>query len=147
MIIGNPHANCCIYLPNVPSLPTAWHWQQADAMQQLLESNTNHWRKIWVISAKILNENQDWRVFLHRSLLHQCCFYCNEATHHPTATLQFYSGQAIAERLTGESLLANLKQHIIQDSHGRWHLPYFDYRQFPNVLIDELRQQLKKCRD
>ncbi|WP_417762653.1 DUF6942 family protein [Shewanella sp.] len=144
MIIGNPHASNCVYLPHIPVVPNKWHWQQQDAMQQLLTANSNHWRKIWVISAKILDDTSDWRQFLQTCLLQQCCFYCDEPTLHSTAKLHFYSGQAIAEQMSGKSLVNNLKQRLAQDDSGHWHLPYFDYRQFPNALIESLRQRLSK---
>lgn len=139
MIVGNPQADCCIYLPNVPTMPAEWHWQQPNAIQQLIELNSNHWRKIWVISAKIIDSTGDWRACLQHDLMRLCSFYCAETAFHPSAKLQMYSGKAVAEQLSGMSLLVN-GQQLAQDNKDRWHLPYFDYRQFPNALIEEFRQ-------
>ena len=141
MILGNPQATTCVYLPHQPQLPADWHWPQPYALSALLNTNSNHWRKIWVISAKIVAEQHDWRSLMEHELLKRCCFYCDEHTLNPHATIHLFSGKAISQRFfPDDSRLVKLAaRSIYQQPQHHWHLPYFDYRQFPNVLINELR--------
>ncbi|QSX35109.1 hypothetical protein JYB87_07820 [Shewanella avicenniae] len=144
MIIGNPTAVCCVYLPHSPIIPPDWHWQQTAAMQQLLESNSNHWRKIFVISAKIFTPNlADWRGFLQQQLLQIVCFYADETILNQHASIELFSGKEIVNRLFARSpQIMDNGEKIVNLSNGQWQLPYFDYRQFPNALITEFRQCL-----
>ncbi|QWL04000.1 DUF6942 family protein [Shewanella indica] len=67
--IGNDLAKARVYLPNSPTLPLDWHWQQNDAAAALIAANSNHWRKILVICAKIFAPDDDWRSFLQQGAL------------------------------------------------------------------------------
>lgn len=144
MILGNPQANICVYLPHQPEVPENWDWQHPAALTELLACNSNHWRKIWVISAKIVTAQDDWRSLMEHELLNLCCFYCDEKVINLAAQLHLFSGKAISQRYyPANNAIANLAPRTLyQHPKDHWHLPYFDYRQFPNLLIAELTKQI-----
>ena len=51
--IGSANADIQFYLPNAPIFPENWRYGSSDAISQLIAVNTNHWRKIVTIMAKI----------------------------------------------------------------------------------------------
>ncbi|KFZ36463.1 hypothetical protein HR45_15890 [Shewanella mangrovi] len=143
MIIGNPAAKRCVYLPHSPNIPDGWQYKQQNAMEHLLEVNSNHWRKIFVISAKIFCDDADeWRSYLRQNLLHSVCFYTDEQQLNTTADVILLSGKEIAQRLLPDTNPSVLNDKILRLGEHCWQLPYFDYRQFPNQLIADFRQCL-----
>ncbi|WP_299008485.1 hypothetical protein [uncultured Shewanella sp.] len=149
-LLGYKDAQYAFYLPNSPLLPQNWHHTQTDAIESIIQLNGNHWRKIFTIMAKITCQNHDWKTYRDQFLLKK-----NEQIHinadilSPTAQIHIISGQSAAEQLN-----LNLKgfQHINSQTpqkplkvfQSQLLVPYLDYRQYPNVLIEDTRQYLNR---
>lgn len=152
--IGNDRAAARVYLPNPPQLPLDWHWQQSCAAAALIAANSNHWRKILVICAKIFAPDDDWRNFLQQRLFSQVALEIAATRLTTDSGIALIAGNEAAsqlniatdagQQLTGAPGIQRLDQ-------WRWKVPYLDYRQFPNASILLLRQALhsphKKRRD
>ncbi|GAB1081446.1 TPA: hypothetical protein VGT13_000793 [Shewanella algae] len=143
--IGNDLAKARVYLPNPPTLPLDWHWQQSDAAAALIAANSNHWRKILVICAKIFAPDDDWRSFLQQGLFSQVALEIAATRLATDSGIALIAGNEAAgklniagdagQELTGAPGVQRLDQ-------WRWKVPYLDYRQFPNASILLLRQAL-----
>jgi hypothetical protein len=144
------------YLPNAPVFPANWQPKQANAIEDLIQFNGNHWRKIFTIMAKL------------------CCIQSHQskAWQHVRATL-FSSHQPNSQQPTSLSKRLHIGATTI-DALAKWHIicgqqarealglthssetdyideqekvsreqyqlftPYLDYRQFPNRLIEQV---------
>ncbi|GAB1101249.1 MAG: hypothetical protein Sw2LagPseu_28150 [Shewanella algae] len=143
--IGNDLAKARVYLPNPPTLPLDWHWQQSDAAAALIAANSNHWRKILVICAKIFAPDDDWRSFLQQRLFSQVALEIAATRLATDSGIALISGNEAADKLNiaddaGQKLTG--APGIQRLDQWRWKVPYLDYRQFPNASILLLRQAL-----
>lgn len=144
--IGNVLAKARVYLPNPPTLPLDWHWQQSGAAAALIAANSNHWRKILVICAKIFTPDDDWRSFLQRGLFSQVALEIGATELVTDSGIALIAGNEAAGKLNiasdaGQRL--NGAPGIQRLDQWRWKVPYLDYRQFPNASILLLRQALR----
>ncbi|MCL1076470.1 DUF6942 family protein [Shewanella dokdonensis] len=145
MHIGNPAAQNLIYLPHSPIIPDHWSWQQSDAVETLISANSNHWRKIMVIAAKIFSPDEDWRHFLYSDLLWKLCLCTEPSAQQPVDGIQLISGKAASDMLNVSTLKATpllLEPKLQQLNAKTWLVPYLDYRQFPDRMIALLRQAI-----
>lgn len=168
MHIGPATASYAFYLPNHPLIPAYWHWEQDNAIAELIALNGNHWRKIFTIMAKICAPSEDWRNYRDNLLLkkHQMLLIGASALS-PHASIHIVCGQAAATALgiaieshiaTGPQQSANQQtvmqlmqasqgklQDITQSSHSILVLltPYLDYRQYSNALIALTRSHIQ----
>ena len=147
-MIGTQQATTCFYLPTSPKRSEKWSQLDVDATQTLIELNGNHWRKILTIMAKIVVNEQDWRQYRDRDLLKRdesiaigadslCChaqlhIICGKES---ADTLKLDSAEFVPLDLQGTTLLKHPNKDI-------YLCPYLDYRQFPNIQINFLRQAL-----
>ncbi|MEL4401361.1 hypothetical protein AAEJ42_13885 [Shewanella algae] len=143
--IGNDLAKARVYLPNPPTLPLDWHWQQSDAAAALIAANSNHWRKILVICAKIFAPDDDWRSFLQQGLFSQVALEIGATELVTDSGIALIAGNEAADKLNiaddaGQELTGS--PGIQRLDQWRWKVPYLDYRQFPNASILLLRQAL-----
>ncbi|WP_335916302.1 DUF6942 family protein [Shewanella algae] len=143
--IGNDLAKARAYLPNPPTLPLDWHWQQSDAAAALIAANSNHWRKILVICAKIFAPDDDWRSFLQQGLFSQVALEIGATELVTDSGIALIAGNEAADKLNiaddaGQELTG--APGIQRLDQWRWKVPYLDYRQFPNASILLLRQAL-----
>ncbi len=169
MHIGPAAATYAFYLPNPPLMPEDWHWEQDNALAELIALNGNHWRKIFTIMAKICAPSEDWRDYRDNLLLKQRQMLLIGANAlSPHASIHIICGQAAATALgiTAESHIATdalqtTEQQLMQDSQAKLqdvtavlqsqsgHLscvlltPYLDYRQYSNALIALTRKHLQ----
>ncbi|MEL4281577.1 MULTISPECIES: DUF6942 family protein [Shewanella] len=169
MHIGPATATYAFYLPNPPLMPEDWHWEQDNAIAELIALNGNHWRKIFTIMAKICAPSEDWRDYRDNLLLKQQQMLLIGANAlSPHANIHIVCGQAAATALgiAAESHIATdalqtTKQQLMQDSQAKLqdvtavlqsqsrHLscvlltPYLDYRQYSNALIALTRNHLQ----
>lgn len=140
--LGNPKAKVHFMLPTAPKIP-----QQGYNVENIVEENGNHWRKIFVICAKLCTHNMAWQDFREQHLLSSCYLNFGEEinTH---ANIIFICGKSHLTQLSLESTPSNWL--VINDEYKvrvayncRRQLliatPYLDYRQFPNVLIEHVR--------
>ncbi|MDF0535481.1 hypothetical protein KDN34_07840 [Shewanella yunxiaonensis] len=145
MLLGDPQAPNIIYLPHSPVVPEQWHWQQRDAATEIIGVNSNHWRKILVIAAKIFAPTDDWKSFLQNNLFNIVCLVTEPIAWYPSTGTQLISGKEVcaslgvkvdtAVPLANAACLRQLRQNI-------WLVPYLDYRQFSNQTVEQLRLQL-----
>ncbi|BDQ66548.1 hypothetical protein ACE02Y_10335 [Shewanella xiamenensis] len=169
MHIGPAATTYAFYLPNPPLMPEDWHWEQDNAIAELIALNGNHWRKIFTIMAKICAPSEDWRDYRDNLLLKQQQMLLIGANAlSPHANIHIVCGQAAATALgiVAESHIATdalqiTEQQLMQDSQAKLqdvtammqsqsrHLscvlltPYLDYRQYSNALIALTRNHLQ----
>jgi hypothetical protein len=146
------------YLPNRPVFPANWHAEQAGAIEDLIQLNGNHWRKIFTIMAKLcctVQPGKDSKAWQHvRATLfnsHQPNshkptslskrLHMGATTIDPLAKWHIICGQQAREAL-GLTLWSKPAFFDEQEkvSREQYHLftPYLDYRQFPNRLIEQV---------
>jgi hypothetical protein len=146
--IGVSSPKTVLYIDNRPVVDEQdnAHKEQVNVAQLILD-NGNHWRKILTILAKLCSV-EDWRIYRDQQLLQSAEQICFTDEVNATAQLHFFAGkscwqrfQMTPERLAVMSSSSCGRVSYYQTSTGVWffYTPYFDYRQFPNVLIDELK--------
>lgn len=147
ILLGHQKAQYAFYLPSAPLLPQKWHHTQADAIGSIIQLNGNHWRKILTIMAKITCQDNDWKTYRDQFLLKTNeQIHINADTLSPTAQIHIISGQVAADQLN-----LNLNHfHNIHDQtsikvfQSQLQVPYLDYRQYPNALIEITREYLSQ---
>jgi hypothetical protein len=147
--IGVSSPKTVLYIDNHPVVDEQdWTKKEQVNVAQLILDNGNHWRKILTILAKLCCD-EDWRNYRDERLLQSAEQICFTDEVNTTAQLHFFAGKSCwqrflmtAERLAEISSSSCGRVYYYQASTGVWffYTPYFDYRQFPNVLIDELKQ-------
>jgi len=137
-----------LYLDNQPMLERPGEVQ----VPELIAANGNHWRKILTIYAKLCADD-NWRHYRDSELLNTDQQICFSDQRVETARIHMFSGKSCWQRF-GET--AETLSKMQQSSCGRVHYcysqdrglclytPYFDYRQFPNVLIEQVKEILKQ---
>ncbi|MEL4428848.1 DUF6942 family protein [Shewanella mangrovisoli] len=169
MHIGPAAATYAFYLPNSPLMPEDWHWEQDNAIAELIALNGNHWRKIFTIMAKICAPCEDWRDYRDNLLLKQRQMLLIGANAlSPHANIHIICGQAAATALgiaadshIATDALQTTEQQLMQDSQAKLQdvtavmqpqsrhsscvllTPYLDYRQYSNTLIALTRNHLQ----
>ena len=156
--LGSPNATTLLYLPSPPLLPenavdstnhSALMLSSSGlTMAQLIELNGNHWRKIMTILAKLCSPQNDWREYRDQQLLQQHEAICFESALRPGRQIQLVAGKASWQRLGLDlndfSALDSAQRLWRCNQHPQLFLtPYFDYRQFPNALIEQLKPLLR----
>lgn len=147
-IIGQSTASRCFYLPSPPLLNDSWSIHTDKAINHLIEMNGNHWRKILTIMAKISVSDTQWKHYREHQLLKRNECIIIGATQLVTGAKQhFICGQQSSELLQINNAnfapLKGAEGYLSQHSKSSIFLcPYLDYRQFPNLHIDNLRQVL-----
>ncbi|MDR8523523.1 DUF6942 family protein [Shewanella fidelis] len=147
LVIGNQDASHCFYLPTPPQIPSNWQYDSFDAIASLIAANGNHWRKILTIMAKLSVLDTNWRNYRDTQLLKQNeCLVIGATNLMTNAIHHFVCGHQSAHKLELNMLnMTELKgsEEFISSLHSNLYLcPYFDYRQFPNQHIDNLRRYL-----
>jgi len=148
-LIGALKPNVVLYINNQPN----WDLKQSFNAAQLIADNGNHWRKILTIFAKLCAVD-DWRT--HRDLtLLQTQEQINFGDEiEANATIHIFAGKscwqrfAVSEKMLGEMQRTACSKVFYYRSaeYGLMlYTAYFDYRQFPNSLIDEVRLLIKSC--
>lgn len=146
--LGSSTAQLTLYLPNPPArLPPTMSLAQPD-IAQLTELNGNHWRKIFTILAKLCAPDEDWRSYRDQQLLRseQISFTSTLADHqgwHLVAGKSTWQRLGFASEGGVDEGMECLEEQGRLFRQGRILLvPYPDYRQFPNQLIEQLRAML-----
>ncbi|WP_133181399.1 DUF6942 family protein [Shewanella decolorationis] len=99
MHIGPAAAPYAFYLPNPPLMPEDWHWDQDNAIAELIALNGNHWRKIFTIMAKICAPSEDWRNYRDNLLLTEQMLLIGARALSPYANIHIVCGQTAATAL------------------------------------------------
>ncbi|OMH27967.1 DUF6942 family protein [Motiliproteus sp. MSK22-1] len=146
-ILGSSEPELVLYLPNPPLLPSEQLMGASGSglnIPELIELNGNHWRKILTILAKICAPDGDWRQYRDHQLLKQKEAVCFGDSLLSQPAQHLVAGKASWERL-------GLETHdfvAVDDQQRAWKrdqvflVPYLDYRQFPNALVDKIKHCL-----
>ena len=144
-------ADYVFLLPNRPVLPSVvdMSFLKKPDVSILIELNGNHWRKIFTIMAKLSVPNYDlWKVFRDKELFTKVGIAFSLDQLSDFKGVVFIVGNTFRDELP----VADFAQEI-----GAVHTsfvclpyiwcPYLDYRQFPNILIEALREYIleKSC--
>ncbi|MCV2402761.1 hypothetical protein OFY17_07675 [Marinomonas sp. C2222] len=141
-------AECIFLLPNKPLLPEDEEGKQLTSadVAHIIELNGNHWRKIFTIMAKLASpSSEDWRQFRDLQLLEKVrLVFCIEQLE-DFSGLVYLVGNSFKEILpVNDQALAVGEKHTAYIYQSRVWCPYLDYRQFPNILVESLREHLKE---
>jgi len=137
-------ANYVFLLPTPPKLDE--NTLSTDhSVDQLIELNGNHWRKILTIMAKLTSANPDqWREHREATLFDEVGITFSAKELKPIAD-KANTVFIVGLKLRQEWPVLEGSVQVGQDCWVKppyvW-CPYLDYRQFPNALISELRQSL-----
>lgn len=140
---GNKNADIQFMLPNLPIL-----LKSNQSIEEIIELNGNHWRKIFVIIAKLCCQQKQWQSYRKENLLHdvylnfslkadfkkKLTFVCGKQ--HAQA-INIYNDSLLWETID-KSKLVKVKTN--DKTNTIIIVPYLDYRQFPNALIEEVKR-------
>ena len=142
--LGSKTATIALYTANRPLLSSAMDRGGVLSVPELISLNGNHWRKILTIFAKLTSADDDWRTYRDHGLLHNRESICFAA-----GLLESASFHVVAGKASWEYLGMDMKEFQALDVQQRLWVkgnvmctPYFDYRQFPNALIDVARARI-----
>jgi hypothetical protein len=126
-------------LPNEPILSNVG---QVDDVPCLIEINGNHWRKIFTIMAKLVVPNLvNWRDFRDGDLFEKVGIAFSVQQLRDYQGIVFVVGNTFRESYPiSESTTKVGHKHLAYVSLPYIWCPYLDYRQFPNLLIESLRE-------
>jgi len=143
--LGNPKSKICFHLPNAPIVG-----EMGYKIDDLVAINGNHWRKIFVIIAKLCSDNISWQQYRSEDLINEVYInFENKLNEH--AICQYICGKNHSEsfELNNDHQQWEIINHAYDVNYhktttGRHIIltPYLDYRQFPNLLIEEVRNYL-----
>lgn len=139
---GNNNASIQFLLPTPPEFLNT-----GDSVEDIVALNGNHWRKIFVIIAKLCCKEKSWKDYRADDLLDEVYLNFSIA---PTLNkkLNFVCGKAhsqsigIDEDSLSWQVVDNLTRIRINQANSAYRIittPYLDYRQFPNALIEEVK--------
>lgn len=138
---GNEHANVQFLLPTLPAL-----LKDNQTIDDIVNINGNHWRKIFVIIAKLCCRQKQWQKYRSEDLLNEV--YLNFSLKpNFNKQLNIVCGKQHAQSIDifNESLnweiidqLKRVRINSKTSAHRIIAAPYLDYRQFPNALIEEV---------
>ncbi|RBP84677.1 hypothetical protein EBI01_04120 [Marinomonas rhizomae] len=148
---GIGEADYVFVLPNKPVLPRFFDtsFLNRPNVSLLIELNGNHWRKIFTIMAKLTAPRYDsWKSFRDKELLTKVGIAFSLDQLHDYEGLVFVVGNTFRDELPVDSSahkVGNVHTSFVYPPYV-W-CPYLDYRQFPNTLIEALREYIleKKC--
>ncbi|SIS43426.1 DUF6942 family protein [Neptunomonas antarctica] len=161
--LGAVTADIILYTENRPMLPADILYGERLMIPDLIALNGNHWRKIFTIFAKLVSPSDDWRGYRDGFLLQEKeAIYFGDALHEMLHETRNETGDVIGNttvkihlisgKSTWDRLGVNLEEFQPLDPQQRlWVkdnmicMPYLDYRQFPNSLIEIARNYLIKA--
>ncbi|WP_193164426.1 DUF6942 family protein [Microbulbifer hainanensis] len=143
-LIGAVQPRIALYLPHRP------HGMEelvmAPSARTLVAANSNHWRKIVTLLAKVASpEADDWRRFRDEELFQQTAL-CFAPQLIKSLCWHWIGGKENLQRfghLQHSAVPLAGCQEILIDPDKRLLLtPYLDYRQLSNALVSEIRSAL-----
>ncbi len=142
--LGSKAATLALYTANYPVLPPAINSGGVLSVPDLITLNGNHWRKILTIFAKLTSPDDDWKTYRDHCLLQEREVICFADSLCESASFHLIAGKASWEYL-GVNLLEFQALDVEQRLWVKGNVmctPYFDYRQFPNALVDVARARI-----
>lgn len=144
--IGSIAPDIVLYIGNRPEFSVDFCGENVLSVPELISLNGNHWRKIFTIFEKLTSSDANWRVYRDRFLLHHREAICFSNKLVDSATIHLVAGKA-----SWAHLELDMNEFQPLDAEQRVWIkgnmictPYFDYRQFPNALIDLVHQHMHK---
>lgn len=132
-------------LPNKPKLPSGISHYFECSVDEVIALNGNHWRKILTIIAKLCAKpDEDWRIVRDQYIWQRCNLIFSYEDLAGLAGWLFIVGKTFSDVCPTPSnakVLGNDK-HFATRVQERFWVPYLDYRQFPNTLIDTIRDEI-----
>lgn len=144
-------ADYVFLLPNSPVLPNYVDvsFLKKPDVPSLIELNGNHWRKIFTIMAKLTAPSYDsWKVFRDKELLNKVGIVFSVGQLSDFNGVVFIVGNTFRDEFPVEDAAKEIGEvHSSFVCLPYIWCPYLDYRQFPNILIEALREYIleKKC--
>lgn len=143
--IGSTAPKLRLYLPHQPD-GLAQLAERPDA-RDLIARNTNHWRKIITLLAKVASPQPDaWRTYRDTTLFGDTALCFSAELEATPPSWHWIGGQDNLARFgidTRQAQPLTPGSAIAIDSHACLLLtPYPDYRQLPNVMVAEVRRAL-----
>jgi len=142
--LGSPDSKTQFLLPTPPAIET-----NEVSVSNIVTTNGNHWRKIFVIIAKLCCHDQTWQSYRDQHLLSDV--YLNFSPNpNLDKDLNIVCGKSHAQTLgfdestprTTIDSLSRVSELQHNNKHRVLFTPYLDYRQFPNALIEEVLRAL-----
>ena len=145
-LLGAARPRIALYLPHRPN--GLEKLVEAPSASALVAANTNHWRKIVTLLAKIASpEADDWRRFRDEELFIQTAL-CFTPGLIETAHWHWIGGKDNLQRfgdLGHHAIpLADCPEIFIDADKCLLLTPYPDYRQLSNALVARIRATLKE---
>lgn len=142
--LGSKTAAIVLYTANRPLYPPAMNCTGVLSVPALIAHNGNHWRKILTIFAKLTSPDEDWKTYRDHCLLQEREEICFTDSLRESAAFHLIAGKA-----SWEQLGMDMTEFQALDAEQRLWVkgnvmctPYFDYRQFPNALVDIARARI-----
>lgn len=153
---SQPALNVCLeHTPHwpAPGFTDKSPYLTTERLHQLVASNSNHWRKIFNVYAKLLFALQptvasSWQQLRDHDLLqkgHLHALTLAAVTLPDTVQgLRLIAGKTYAGKLYGDKRLDQPLPGVWADQQNRVLVtPYFDYRALPNRKIEELAELIR----
>lgn len=144
--LGAAQPQLALYLPHRPN--DLVQLVKNPSAQALTAANSNHWRKIVTLLAKIASpEADDWRRYRDETLFRQTAL-CFAPRLSDTATWHWIGGRDNLLRFNDlhhhAQPLANCPEVLIDPDKRLLLTPYPDYRQLSNALVRQIRAALDR---
>ena len=144
--LGAADARIVLYLPHRPEGLASY--QHAPSAQAITAANSNHWRKILALLAKVASPCQeDWRGFRDGPLFVEAAL-CFQPRLKRAECWHWIAGQANLQRfcaLEQQAVALEDDPEVAVDVQRKLLLsPYPDYRQLSNARVARMRDALGK---
>lgn len=143
--LGNSNPRLTVYIPHEPAGLDAC---VADpCVSSLLAHNSNHWRKIVTLAAKVAAPDDDWRDFRDRHFFDQVALVFAPAIEQ-TSGWHWIGGKENQNRLGLANIsatpLPGTDDLFVIPEHKLLLTPYPDYRQLSNEKVVRIRHALQE---
>ena len=143
--LGPPQPTLILYLPHRPE--GLDELIDAPDAGRLMENNTNHWRKIVTLLAKIASPQEEWRSFRDKVLFEHTAL-CFSPRLREMPAWHWIGGKENLQRFKLEGLntkpLADAPEIALDQEKRILLTPYPDYRQLSNTTVDRIRTALSE---
>ncbi|WP_237067631.1 DUF6942 family protein [Microbulbifer guangxiensis] len=145
--LGAAKPRLVLYLPHRPNQLA--ELVGAPTSRELIDANSNHWRKIVTLLAKVASPTADeWRRFRDEQLLRQTAL-CFEPRLIDSDCWHWIGGKDNLQRFGSmrhsAQPLADCSCVSIDPQRRLLLTPYPDYRQLNNTVVSHIRRALEDC--
>ncbi|WP_160153869.1 hypothetical protein [Microbulbifer sp. ALW1] len=144
--LGSPEPSLILYLPHRPE--GLDELINAPDAQRLMANNSNHWRKIVTLLAKVASPHEEWRSF-RDDVLFEHTALCFSVRLQELDAWHWIGGKDNLQRFSIDGLNAKplrAAPDVALDPEKQILLtPYPDYRQLSNATVTEIREALDRA--